>query len=159
MARRCPRYCCCEDDQACVLLGRDDGQLRVIEADGTETRVTAQALNARYLGNAILARVAYGFDERAPELGGTAQRHWFWGALLEHRALYRDVLLAAAMVNLFALALPLFTMNVYDRVVPNRATGDAVDAGGRRCASCWAPISRCARCAAIFSIWPASAST
>ena len=110
------------EDQACVLLGRDDGHLRVVEAGGTETRITGQAPGERYLGNALLARVAYGFDERAPELGGSAQRHWFWGAVLEHRALYRDVLLAAAMISLFALALPLFTMNVYDRVVPNRAT-------------------------------------
>jgi len=108
--------------QACVLLARDDGACRVVEPGGNETRIAPQELGERYLGSAILARVAYGFDERAPELGGSRERHWFWGSVLEHRALYRDVLLAAAMVSLFALALPLFTMNVYDRVVPNHAT-------------------------------------
>ena len=111
------------EDQACVLLGRDDGQLRVVEAGRHRDARHARRRSASATSATRSSlRVAYGFDERAPELGGTAQRHWFWGAVLEHRALYRDVLLAAAMVSLFALALPLFTMNVYDRVVPNRAT-------------------------------------
>ena len=30
-------------------------------------------------------------------------------------------MIAAFMVNMFALAMPMFTMNVYDRVVPNRS--------------------------------------
>ncbi|HEY9240108.1 MAG TPA: type I secretion system permease/ATPase, partial [Burkholderiaceae bacterium] len=64
------------------------------------------------------------FDARTAGMTAAAPpraRHWFWGALLQQRFVYRDVLWAALLVNLFALAFPLFSMNVYDRVVPNHA--------------------------------------
>ena len=48
-------------------------------------------------------------------------RHWFWGSLAENSRVYRDIMVAAFVVNMFALAMPLFTMNIYDRVLPNRA--------------------------------------
>jgi ATP-binding cassette subfamily C protein LapB len=48
--------------------------------------------------------------------------HWFWDAIRANAPIYRDVLLAAFFINVFALAMPLFVMNVYDRVVPNNAT-------------------------------------
>ncbi|HUG24401.1 type I secretion system permease/ATPase, partial [Piscinibacter sp.] len=46
---------------------------------------------------------------------------WFWSAILAQRFVYRDVMWAALLVNLFALAFPIFSMNIYDRVVPNNA--------------------------------------
>ncbi|WP_164931255.1 type I secretion system permease/ATPase [Erythrobacter sp. HKB08] len=50
-----------------------------------------------------------------------ARHHWFWSELNKERRAFRSVLLASLLINLLALALPLFTMNVYDRVIPNKA--------------------------------------
>lgn len=52
------------------------------------------------------------------ELHSTA-RQWFWGTIREFRPLYYKVGIAALVINLVALTAPLFSMNVYDRVVPN----------------------------------------
>ncbi|MDP1927011.1 MAG: type I secretion system permease/ATPase [Thiobacillus sp.] len=114
-----------ENEEACVLLGwQDDGQTaRVIfpELEKAETLLSRADLASRYSGHALLARPEFRFDARTPEVGRVKHRHWFWGTLAENTPLYRDVLLAAFMINVFAIALPLFTMNVYDRVVPNHA--------------------------------------
>jgi ATP-binding cassette, subfamily C, bacterial LapB len=47
--------------------------------------------------------------------------HWFWAELYKMRREFYPVLWAAFLINLLAFALPLFTMNVYDRIIPNRA--------------------------------------
>ncbi|MXO76099.1 type I secretion system permease/ATPase [Altererythrobacter aerius] len=51
---------------------------------------------------------------------------WLSGPLRKNRSLYVRVGIAAAMINLFALIVALFTMTVYDRVVPNNATESLV---------------------------------
>ncbi len=116
-----------EDDQACILWEIDwaAGQARVSfpELDDAAVDLPLNELSARYTGKAILARPNFQFDARTPEVRkNLREKHWFWGVIAENRRLYRDVLLAAVMINLFAVAMPLFVMNVYDRVVPNQAT-------------------------------------
>lgn len=51
----------------------------------------------------------------------SARSHWFWSEVHKQRHEFRPVLVASLLINLLALALPLFSMNVYDRVIPNRA--------------------------------------
>ncbi|MBK7675195.1 type I secretion system permease/ATPase [Accumulibacter sp.] len=113
-------------DGACVLLGWNDGgetaRLLFPETGQGEVLLEHAVLGERYLGIAVFARPRFSFDARTPEVGEVAERHWFWGALLEQGGLYRDVLGAALLVNIFALVMPLFVMNVYDRIVPNNAT-------------------------------------
>ncbi|MCB1889981.1 MAG: type I secretion system permease/ATPase [Rhodocyclaceae bacterium] len=113
-----------EGDTACVVVERDEAGYTVIhpELGDAVTHVPAKALAVRYAGTTIYVRPEFRFDARAPEVGHIRGRHWFWSTLADNATLYRDVLLAALMINVFAVALPLFTMNVYDRVVPNNAT-------------------------------------
>lgn len=51
---------------------------------------------------------------------------WLAKPLQENRSIYLRVALAAAMINFFALVTALFTMTVYDRVVPNNATDSLI---------------------------------
>ena len=114
-----------QNERACVLLGfnQDRSQARVLypELGDAPVDVPTTKLSADYLGTAIYARPTQRFDARTPEVRAGRHGHWFWSVIAESRPLYRDVLLAAFLANLFALGMPLFIMNVYDRVVPNQA--------------------------------------
>ncbi|WP_230976874.1 type I secretion system permease/ATPase [Pseudothauera rhizosphaerae] len=113
------------DNHACILVGWDEARTtaRVAfpELGEAVVDVPQADLAARYAGRAIYVRPRYRFDARSPTVRAVRGQHWFWGTIGENRALYRDVLVAALLINLFALAMPLFVMNVYDRVVPNNA--------------------------------------
>ncbi len=111
--------------KACVLLGiAADGQLEVCFPHRSSKNVSLPAdfLDQWHTGHSLLLRPDFQFDARSPEVGSARSRHWFWSVMAENKALYRDVLVAALLINSFAVALPLFVMNVYDRVVPNQAT-------------------------------------
>jgi ATP-binding cassette subfamily C protein LapB len=51
---------------------------------------------------------------------------WLMEPLLKNKSTYLKVALAAALINIFGLITALFTMTVYDRVVPNNATSSLV---------------------------------
>jgi ATP-binding cassette subfamily C protein LapB len=113
------------NEEACLLLGWDtDKQNASIifpEMGDAKIQVSALELEERYAGYAITAKPKFTFDSRAPTVGKVRLKHWFWGTLAENTGIYRDIMLAAFLINIFALAMPIFTMNVYDRILPNRS--------------------------------------
>ena len=114
-----------KNKQACVVKQIDAANATAMivqpeSGDGAYT-VKLDELAEQYTGYAIFVRDAHRFDARAPEVLKLRSRHWFWGTLVKSWRIYRDVLLASLLINIFALASPLFIMNVYDRVVPNNA--------------------------------------
>ncbi|MBA3696031.1 MAG: type I secretion system permease/ATPase [Methylotenera sp.] len=114
-----------KNEEACMLLGWDAERknARVIfpELGEVEVQVPVAELMERYSGFTLTAKLKFIFDQRTPAVGKVRNRHWFWGALAENSRIYGDVMVAAFLINIFALAMPLFSMNVYDRVVPNRS--------------------------------------
>jgi ATP-binding cassette subfamily C protein LapB len=115
-----------EGNRTCVLTSRDvdAGTCTVIwpETESGQDVLEMAELQKAYRGYVFLVKTAYVPDEEATRRDGDSRkRHWFWSVIGKSWRVYRDVLAASFLVNLFALALPLYIMNVYDRVVPNQA--------------------------------------
>lgn len=92
---------------------------------GTEATLPRRDLEREMSGPLLLvAPAADGTEARtAPETAaaGRSHRHWFWGPVRENWPAWTQVIAAAFGINLLALAVPVFVMNVYDRVIPNAA--------------------------------------
>ncbi|WP_370682632.1 type I secretion system permease/ATPase [Comamonas sp. GB3 AK4-5] len=113
-----------EGSRAALLLQElADGRLLVQfpESDSPVSMEHAE-LQAIYSGVICFVRPQFRLEKRSIQAGVEARSsHWFWAVIWENWRLYRDALVAAVLINVFALAMPLFSMNVYDRVVPNNA--------------------------------------
>ncbi|WP_428035517.1 type I secretion system permease/ATPase [Amphritea sp.] len=114
-----------KNHSCCVLMSIDNqaGTARILqpESGDGEVEIGLGDLEKVYSGHLFYIRKKYQFDQRSPDVLSTREGHWFWGTFRSAVPIYRDVLIASLLINLFAMASPLFVMNVYDRIVPNLA--------------------------------------
>ncbi len=114
---------------AIVLVDLDDKRKTATVVDPAkgehETEIKLRQLRRKIVPQVLLVTLA---EDRAksrlsPELAGSvrSQQHWFWGAVRSNWRSWAQVMLAALCLNILSLALPLFVMNVYDKVIPNLA--------------------------------------
>lgn len=110
---------------ACVLNSIDhesnEAEVITLESGMVPISIGLDDLLEQYTGRYFLVKKQFRYDERSPEVLKTRDGHWFWGTLWESKRIYRDVLIASLLINIFAIAAPLFTRLVYDKVVPNLA--------------------------------------
>ena len=113
------------NQNACILESIDyqKKQARVIfpEVGDGEEWVDLDRLEQEYTGFAFLLKREFNYKSRPQRLVSTKDGHWFWGTLSYSKEIFFSVIVASILANLFVVATPLFTMNVYDRVVPNNA--------------------------------------
>lgn len=112
-----------KDGRSAVLLGwvgDDQARLLLSESDGGEVTISRELLADDYSGKVFFAQPQHKFDVNHGTLIPRA-RSWFRDTLKRSRWLYADAIAASLLINIIAMAAPLFVMNVYDRVVPNQA--------------------------------------
>jgi ATP-binding cassette subfamily C protein LapB len=112
--------------EACILVdAHKDKTFSVVfpESGSGVQRVPLEELEKLYIGLTIFIQPTYDFESRATEGSSFNVRHqsWFWGTIWRFKKYYVQIILASLFINIFALASPLFVMNVYNRVVPNGA--------------------------------------
>lgn len=115
----------------CVLLGRranpdNEAKSRVLyqvmvpEFGPEPVEYTQEEMDEIYAGYAILVKPTARVELREGDNGEPAG-HWLLGTLWRYRRYYASAALGALLINVLGLATVFFTMNVYDRVVPNQA--------------------------------------
>lgn len=112
-----------ENSQACIVLEikRDTARVIFPESGEGDSEIPLKDIKEQYTGFAIFIKAVHLFDNRTEKTVIPKTKHWFWGTILRFWPIYGEVFIASILVNSFALASPLFIMNVYDRVVPNHA--------------------------------------
>lgn len=125
LALHLPMILLLSNDNVCILeeFNEDKTQAKIIyaEGDGLEQWLSIADLEKEYLGFGYMLKKEFEYDSKNSRTLQIKQKHWFWSTLKLSIPIYRDVLWASLLVNIFVLATPLFTMNVYDRVIPNNA--------------------------------------
>jgi len=125
-ALQLPMILLLENSHACILdsISHDRKKCKIIlpAEEAIEETIPMEMLEKEYTGFAFLVKKPFVYNEDDSLTLNVKHKHWFWDTLKLSKNIYRDVIYATVLVNLFVLASPLFTMSVYDRVIPNNAT-------------------------------------
>lgn len=115
-----------KDDSACVItaidIDSDTAEIIVPQIDEVPQEIALDKLREEYIGYAFFLKKIY-VDNR-PEYEKDDDEHnknWFFGTLWRFKGIYFNVIIASLVINIFVVVGPLFTMNVYDRIIPHNA--------------------------------------
>ncbi|MBL8832423.1 MAG: type I secretion system permease/ATPase [Rhodospirillales bacterium] len=110
--------------QAAIATEARPESLRVLApATGRSEWLDMDELNAIYGGAAIFVqpRREAAQSDPADEGEKPKSKRWFWQALFLAWPSYIHVVLGSVLINVLAMIAPLYSMTIYDRVVPNAA--------------------------------------
>jgi subfamily B ATP-binding cassette protein HlyB/CyaB len=115
-----------------LLLQADGANVLVVEpGDAAPATLGVAELGARYRGwvTRIIPQPETGSDIDSEAQARQTRKFgfgWFVPELLKHKKLWQEVLLASLVIQLIALATPLFTQTVIDKVVVHRTESTLV---------------------------------
>jgi len=113
-----------EDDKATLLTDiTSRGTVKLINPDDSdlEDEIPFEELMQHYSGEAFVVEPDPRYITQGTHVTYEGKnKAWFWNSIGMLWSSYSEVIVASFLINVFALAVPLFTMNVYDKIIPNR---------------------------------------
>ncbi|WP_423455849.1 type I secretion system permease/ATPase [Ottowia sp. VDI28] len=93
----------------------------ILSEDGSRAYWPAWRLEEVYLGYCWFIKVPARREKRSELPEYTMDKGWFWRVIWRFKGYYAQVVVTSVVINVLALIGSLYVMNVYDRVIPNRA--------------------------------------
>jgi len=110
------------DDSYVVLTHYSQKLCRIIapQFGSHPVEMPTEELQRHYSGDALLIRPKAHMDHRAEDLIKPSEKHWFWHTLWRFRRYIFEAAALSIIINMLVLAMSIFTMTVYNRVLPNQ---------------------------------------
>ncbi|HHW1477492.1 TPA: ATP-binding cassette domain-containing protein [Escherichia coli] len=118
---RLPLIAVFDNQQIGVITRRDNHDNISIQFsgdEGLETTLNVADVEDKIVELALLRPLSAIPDARVDDYIRPYQANWFWSLSLKDWRRYGDIMLASLVANVLALAAMIFSMQVYDRVVP-----------------------------------------
>ena len=107
--------------QPFFIINQQQEVFNAMDAEGRSIQFNLAEFNQQFQIQTWYVQPKEIVDGRGKEHHDNNQRHWLLAAFDNVKPFYTSFLIGSLAINLLALVTPLFTMNVYDRVVPNQA--------------------------------------
>ncbi|WP_196778393.1 ATP-binding cassette domain-containing protein [Thalassorhabdomicrobium marinisediminis] len=109
--------------QILLVLAQTEGAVVVFDTTckGNRAEIALDEFTPHFSGVILRADVALQ-DLAAKHAKAGKPAHWFWGEMLQLRRHLLEVALGSFVANLLAVAVALFSLQVYDRVIPHQST-------------------------------------
>lgn len=100
-----------------LVLGEQGPEIYDTTAQDMRTEVPMADFMRVYAGRILQARTTMA-DIEARHIDGRKKPHWFWGEFRHYKRQYVEAAAGSLFANLLAVAVALFSLQVYDRVIP-----------------------------------------
>lgn len=108
--------------QSILILSQEDEVLTIYDTTCPDNRaeVPLAEFTPHFTGTILAAKTSLRqmAERHVPQL---TKGHWFWGELPKFRRHISEIMLGSLVANVLAVAVALFSLQVYDRVIPHQS--------------------------------------
>jgi len=109
------------NEYAVLLEYGDEVILTSSDIENTTEKLSKEVFLELYDTEIILIKLNFDFNKTTNRFKNLDPKSWFKDSVFLNKSLYSQLILSTILINILVLALPMFTLNIYDRVIPNNA--------------------------------------
>ncbi len=108
--------------QFVLVLAQRQDELTIYDATCTDNRAFVPISDFAPYFTGLVVRAEAPLDRLADTHGAPTRRaHWFWGEFHRFRKSFAEVALGSFVANILAVSVALFSLQIYDRVIPHQS--------------------------------------
>lgn len=108
--------------QSVLVLSQDGQTLTIFDPSCADNRTEVPVTEFEPFFSGTILRAKVGLKQIAERhVPQVAKGHWFWGEFTKFKSHIGEIMLGSLMANVLAVGVALFSLQVYDRVIPHQS--------------------------------------